>query len=608
MPGDLTQQHKHAKPIPNRSNANISSLAPVLALLIMIVLVIQVNITSAQQAEYQCQINISSAGNYILNSTCQASYINVLNGTNNAKLYCQNGSTVSSVLFGDNTYNNTLFNCTYSKAIIQSLHNASNNMLSPYGEYNTSFIGNNSNVAIGYYFKFIPRGPNGAPAQEGFAAIMPYALVQFNPGVGGSQQTTTEQIIQDAEQHNYTLPRFGYHAPGPVSIGPQTFPVETSEIYKNRTRSFNPYFFIVPFWGWDVLTFKISNITSNTNFSPTLVYPLMEENIQYPDNTSIYWNYTVIKYDNAPNMTFHFWSGYQVSPTGKVMRTIYNITNGTYSFERGMQTPGIHETIAVLKSPAIREQDNSTTETYGVGLAFCTYQEPSISIPGYYTMAYKYLGRLDAFWPTNKTCGNALFITQPNITINCMGGTINSTNNSIELMNGNNAKFENCRIQGNAIRSQDSSNISVYNSTIIANNATNVPFNLSYSSLKLYNTKVQGFSKLPILNHSNLTDLNGSIKITTTTINYTNIYTYTTIPSNIAPKTINFATGIYTHTIIILLIFLFFVIIIAAIFLLLNRQAYADTEIHKPSNTKHGLHHINRHRTQNKQSKRRNRS
>jgi hypothetical protein len=499
--------------------------------------------------------------------------VNVLHGANQSKLYCTNGSSINSVVFGNDTYNNTLFNCTFENASIKNMHNAINNIISPFGSYNTSFIGNLSNLAVGYYFVFVPRGPNGNYAQEGFAALMPDALVKFNPGVGGSQQTTYEQIVQDAELNNYTLPRFGAYAPGAVGFGPQRFAIEAYVIYKNRTFSYNPYFFICPFWGWDELTFKVMNITSDVNFTPTLVYPRMTENVQFPDNTSIYWNYTVVRYSNAANMTFYFWKGYQVAPGGRIMHVDYNVTNGNYSYKRGIQTPGIHETIAVLKSPQAQEHDNSTTETYGIGLAFCTQKEPAIFMPGYYTMAQKYLGLLNTFWPTNHTCNTALEIVHPKVTINCLGGTINSTNESVRLINGQDTVLENCRIKGNALNALDSENISIYNSSIVANNQTNVPFVLDKSSLYLYNTNVTGYSRNAVLLSGSLIKFNNTeFNIATTTIDYNSTTTIAANSPITSTGTISdFAVQLYSHMIELLIIFLFFAVVVAGFYMAVAR-------------------------------------
>ena len=54
---------------------------------------------------------------------------------------------------------------------------ALNNILSPKGSYGMNFTDNTSNIALGYYFTFVPKDMNGNASEEGFAAVAPYALV-----------------------------------------------------------------------------------------------------------------------------------------------------------------------------------------------------------------------------------------------------------------------------------------------------------------------------------------------------------------------------------------------------------------------------------------------
>ena len=195
-----------------------------------------------------------------------------------------------------------------------------------------------------------------------------------------------------------------------------------------------------------------------------------------------------------------------------------------------MQKPGVHEFIGVLKAPSIGEQDNSTTDTYSVGISYCTYQMPGITIPGYYTFSRNGIYRLRTFWPTNDLCPVALQIQDHNTVINCGGGSVNSTNVSIMLQGSNDVELDNCRLYGNAIQASYSRNIYLNNSVITANNASNVALNLSNSSLFLNNDSFVGYSRPSSLKNS--TAVNESITIiapiVTTTIKQTtvNIPTY----------------------------------------------------------------------------------
>ncbi|MGC8651871.1 MAG: hypothetical protein ACP5UH_01300 [Candidatus Micrarchaeia archaeon] len=475
-------------------------------ILLLALLVVMLH-SDAAQTPGACNYVINGTnGAYFGNPTC--TYATLVFGQNASQnsFYCSSNLLVKSVTFGSGTFNNTLYNCTFYNATIASRHNAVNNIISPYGTYNFSFDDNYSNIALGYYFNFVPLDAIGRIGTQGFASLMPYGLEQKNWGLAATQGTTLGELVQEAKINGYMLPRFGVYAPGPVTNGKiATFKLETEQIYKNRTVSYEPYWFICPFWGWDELTFKTFYIYGDMNFTPTLIYPDMLENIQYPDNTSIFWNYTIIKYDNAPNMTLYLWKGYQVAPDGKIIAIFHNVTNGSVSYDRGIQSLGVHETIAVLKSPQLMEHDNSTTETYGVGLSFCTENQPPITLSGYYSLTYGSLHRLNTFWITNQTCAIPLTIQASNVTINCKGGAINSTEVSVSLVNARNVTLENCKIYGNAVHASYSTDINLQNSTLYANNATNTAITAEYSKINLANVTMVNYAKQYNLTASNIT-------------------------------------------------------------------------------------------------------
>ncbi|MGC8687263.1 MAG: hypothetical protein ACP5RM_01010 [Candidatus Micrarchaeia archaeon] len=441
-----------------------------------------------------CNYTISGSNQVTTLNSCTNATISFSAGTSNSSFYCSNNVIVSKVVFGNNTFNNTLYNCTFSNATVESLNNAYNNLIGPSGSYKFNFVDNISNVAIGYFFIFVPLNQNKQVGMQGFASVMPYNFEQANPGLAITQDTTQAELINAAKSEKYPIPRFGFYAPGPVTNRVNaTFKLETEQVYKNLTINYNPYWFICPFWGWDELTFKTFYIYNNTHFTPTLIYPNMEENIQYPDNTSIFWNYTIIKYDNAPNMTLYLWKGYQVAPFGKVMHVIYNVTNGTISYDRGVQSLGVHETIAVLKSPEVMEHDNSTTETYGVGLSFCTDEQPPITLPGYYSLAYGSLHQLQTFWITNQTCSTPLTIQANNVIINCKNGIINSTETSVTINDGANVTIENCNIYGNAFNIVKSNNVKIINSNLYANKRNETAITAKYSSVLVENVTFHNY-------------------------------------------------------------------------------------------------------------------
>ena len=349
--------------------------------------------------------------------------------------------------------------------------------------------------------------------KNGEIAFHPFhgALGQIGGGQINSQGDNLPSIIALARRNNYTLPRFGYYAPT-NSSGNITFALEAEQLSKSGNISYNPYWLVDPFWGHDILTFRKFNITSDYRYTPTFIAPYHEEeDIQLPDDTNVYWNFTIRTYSNPPSDYLKFVSGYQVDPNNTVMHIAYNVSNGTIRYDRGVQKPGVHEFIGVLKAPSIGEQDNSTTDTYSVGISYCTYQMPGITIPGYYTFSRSGIYRLRTFWPTNDLCPVALQIQDHNTVINCGGGSVNSTNVSIMLQGSDYVELDNCRLYGNAIQSSYSGNIYLNNSVVTANNDSNIALNLSNSSLFLNNDSFVGYARPSLLRNS--TVVNKSITV-----------------------------------------------------------------------------------------------
>ena len=341
-------------------------------LLLLGTFLIGINHASAATANASCSYNIAGS-NHSYYPDCGRAGYNFTAGSSNNKVYCQNSPVTQlySVNFMNNSYNNTLINCTFANARVYSLHGARNNLISPYGKYNLSFADNSSNVAIGYYFTFITRNISGARSYSAYVTIVPYGLYMADPNEIGSQGLTLAQIESVASAGNYILPRFGYYASLNSTNGTYMLPLESVQIFRNRTVSYNPYWMMSPFWGHDSVVFKTFSINSNMNYSPNLIWPQTREYVTLPDNATVYWNFSLIHYNNATNLTAYIFSGWQVDPNGRIMDVVHNVTGNTVSYNAGVQKPGIYEYIVALKSLQAGEHVNSTTETYSVGLSYC---------------------------------------------------------------------------------------------------------------------------------------------------------------------------------------------------------------------------------------------
>jgi hypothetical protein len=471
-----------------------------------------------------CRYLIGNTSTYLLNNTCNSEILEFAYGVSGASVRCTNSSPgISEVDFDGSTYNNTMMNCTFANAEVLSAHGAFNNLVSPRGKYNLTFFDNDSNIALGYNFVFVPRLVNGSTSEDKFAEMIPYGLVKRNPGEANNQELSMKEVKLAAARDNFMLPRFGLYLPTGLP-GNNTFVLETLQISKNGTKSFNPYWFECPYWGSDILSYYRFNLTHDMEYTPMFLSPELAINVQLPDNTNVFWNYTVRDFSNSTNITAYLFPSYQFSGA-KPVKVMSNFSpeNGKLSYDAGKQKTGIHQFITELRSVhnGTFEQSNATTVNYATGLAYCTEEEMQIGIPGYYSMAFKNLTRLYLYHPTGKTCGVAVRIVVNNVTIDCKGGTINSTYVDFLVNNAKNLVVQNCALRGNVLNAHSAS-VLIANSTVTANERNDTAFLASRSNVALMNTVVTGYDNYAELTNSSVL-LNLSTAKGTSTIsgNYT---------------------------------------------------------------------------------------
>ncbi len=478
-----------------------------LSVLFLLFISFQVQISAAAIVS-SCNYTVSGSNNtYLFQNSCPAQQISFAQSASDNKLVCGRATAaVTQVLFQSGTYNNSIINCTFADANIFNAYKAQNNLLSPFGTYNLSFSDNTSNIAVGYYFTFVPRDVNGDVTFQAFGDVNPFYLVDKSQQVMISQWLTREQIDAVMGRLNYTPPRFGTYTPVRFSYN-VTFALEAYQVSKNGTRSFNPYWFMSPDWGLDILSYLKFNITSNRVYTPFFIKPDSGSNFQLPDNSSPYWNFTTRNYSGATNVTAIISPTYQSEPL-KPAVTIRNYTGTHISYRFPPQKPGIYQVLGQLRAiyDGQFEMANSTTSNFGVGLAFCTSAGPPLSVPGRYSMAFNALTELNTFWPSGDTCANAVTIASSNVTIDCRGGAINSTRSTVTVLNSGGVVVENCRLSGNSIVSQNSV-LKIYNSTLTANGPKDAAFSGSGSAIELFNTSVNGYSTYSSMQNSTITVL-----------------------------------------------------------------------------------------------------
>jgi hypothetical protein len=491
-------------------------------------------IVSASAADIEiipCSYSINGNNStYLLQNSCPAELLTFAQNASGNRVQCTNSSApISGVSFLENTYNNSIVNCTFAGSALLSMHNAMNNVISPRGSYSFSFSDNSSNIALGYWLTFMPRWPFGPTNVQAFASVVPYELAMSNFGKFNNQQLDIESIRIAADAKNFTLPRFGVYPPAKETRS-ITFAIETVQISKNATRSFNPYWFICPYWGYDILSYYSFNMTQDATYTPMYLSPTMSTNIQMPDNTNVFWNYTIENYGNATDVTAYVFPSYQFSGA-KPIATISNFSfdSGKFSYDAGVLSLGTHEYITELVSDngGRFQQSNSTTVNYAIGLSFCTELEPPIRIPGYYSMAYNTLTRLNVYHPSGNTCGTAVTIMSNDVTIDCRGGEINSTVVDFQILDVTNVTVKNCNLKGNAFLVRNS-NVTVENSTMTANNQEDIALRALSSDIKVSKVSFSGYLNSSELVESAMTTISPVNETNSTVIQTTDFATLAT--------------------------------------------------------------------------------
>ena len=164
-----------------------------------------------------------------------------------------------------------------------------------------------------------------------------------------------------------------------------------------------------------------------------------------------------------------------------------------------------------------------------------------------------------------QPCIRSLDIDAGSVSFNCSNGSIGPSKFSVSISNSSSTEIENCNIYGSAVYAANSKNITIYGSNIIASNASSTDFALYDSVVKLYGTKLYGYSSGPTINNSVLSVSN---YVATQPSNSTTAQQATTsAPQAVHP---NFAVGIYSKIAYFIIIFIFLCLIIAGLYSLIN--------------------------------------
>jgi hypothetical protein len=433
--------------------------------------------SSTKHTEFRPKENFTN-----LNGTCiiSGSNINVsLAGCKNLTVYnysykntavCKNGMHLQNLILENFTYNNTISNCSINQ--VYEYHSGINFVFgdAPIGY---QIIGNSSKLIIGYYIRFVPHLINGT-IQTKFPNIIKITSLSGN-----------EPIL------NWT---FGHY------YGIASIPIETELITNNTIINYNPYHFIAPDWGWDILTTRTLNITDNINETPNFIkYANITIFSIFPDNREMWINFTVIPYQPKV-ITAVLLNGIQNEVGTIPIKYFYNITAPILiRYKVGIQNKGLYSFTPMLLNGL--EVDNSSGLTYSVGLTYCnrnniTLQNAQgvINNPGYYSFASSKLVLLNGPHLTNDSlCSIGAIIKSGNVTINCMGGSITANYSAFYIDSAKNVTIENCRLYGNGVYALNSG-VRILNTTISNNALVNQKFGIyeSNSSIEIENDNISG--------------------------------------------------------------------------------------------------------------------
>ncbi len=381
--------------------------------------------------------------------------------SSNSAVNCS-GSTVTRLSLygtGDN-----ITGCDFSNATIYAYGNGTNRIICPEGNFSIKNLSSSSSIEIWYCITFVPHDSNGQ-VDNSFPNI----------------------IDAWAQSNNASMDFKPSYSQQRVFPGIYTLPVETELISKSGTTPYNPYVFMVPDWGHDILTTYHLNVTRNVVLQPDFAMPY---------NISIYSIYPmtfnaiqflVLPFDLDPANAMML-SGVQFSHPTVVEN--YTITGNELINYTLPNKPGFYSYLMEINGNG--EIDNTTTMTFSKGITYCAPFSPynqgldRIGLPGYYPFAsssphplrtYNYTvktfngiyavnGAIAPFLTNATQCSYGFKIMASNVTVDCRNGFVNASLFGFNITDSRNVTIANCSIYGSNGIIADNSEVNMLNDTI----------------------------------------------------------------------------------------------------------------------------------------------
>ncbi len=576
-------------------------------------------VLSSSASATGCAYSINSSGeNYTLGaSQCGSYYVTIPAGVSYANILCSGSPPLANISVGAGSRSDAFYNCSFSGSSKVTLQDGSSVYI--IGSQSRPKISEslNSSVTIGYYLRVNVLEPYGYNSSlfgdrvAGFGYI--YPTINGTKAVGQTElmpnYSSTKFINSTIKNLSMIVP-FGAYNQSQTQIyknvtnlsygriiGSRTYKLAAYTIYDNRTVNYNPYSLVYSFFAYDQLIFFNFNISSNMNLTPIYVQPIFPTFNYYtiPDNgkhnitirwlvavppQDTNWNFTTFlyRYNADDSFTVNPLSG----PLGKdatVVKALgypnssyeYTMDNGTrmYAINYNANVPiAKNSSITISIGNAGRNisyiQD-STTPSFGFGLSFCaslantTLLTSNLSFPGYYHSVPVVLPvSRQGPYLVNAPCNTTAYVIGKNIYLNCSGAVFNDQMYGIEFKGAKNVTVNGCRIYGNGVFFDNSSDIRLLNTTINVSeyNDSFAIMSANSQNISLSNITVSRGFKRP------LTEYNSTLYMSNVYFNSTARYTTTTtfITTTIPQTTGTGSNGrndaiLYAATVVIVLVY-----------------------------------------------------
>ncbi len=432
--------------------------------------------------------------------------------------------------------------------------------------FNPVFSGMYSNITVGYFLTvnvYEPKGFNTSKTWGDQLTHYSYILptmnntvpinntqlqmaTSFSPHILGIIQQLKKRVpFGIYNETNSTI----YLSQNPINTsygtiyGSKTYALPSYTINATSTTYYSPYNVEYSFFAYDQLIMFRVNMTSNINITPLYIQPIYPHfNFRYVPNAAdgmftIRWLLSIPPQDMNWSFNYHIYrynsmQGFSVNPFNTSIGSHASFVDlltfppagftprpnqpKTYIFNYTSKLGlGLNSSITIANGTAdggrVSYIQDSTTPSFSQGIGYCSsiFNETNprniVNQSGYYTMvngALRPLGGPALPILYTAPCAVGTYIRGDNITIACNSSVINDTGMGVEIYDSKNINLFYCKIKGNGIYIQNSTNVTISNTRIMPGlvNDTGIYVNSSnnvkFVSMRVYNGFTVPFNEI----------------------------------------------------------------------------------------------------------------